>query len=143
MKVKKGNKVKIEYTGKFDDGNVFDTSEGRDPIEFVVGEGKVIKGFEEGVIGMEKGEEKEIKIKPKQAYGERKEELIRKVPKETLNIGKEPEKGMVLALATPDGKQIPAIIEKVDEKEITLDLNHPLAGKNLNFKIKVADVQSK
>ncbi len=140
--VKKGDKVKVEYTGKLDDGTVFDSSEGREPLEFEAGSGQVIKGFDEGVIGMEKDEEKEIKIGPKDAYGEHNPDIIKKFPKDKLPKEKEPEPGMMLMLNTPDGKQFPVKISAVDDKEVSIDMNHPLAGKNLNFKIKVVEISS-
>lgn len=140
MSVKKGDKVKVEYTGTLDDGTVFDSSkhgEHSHPLEFEVGAGKIIKGFDEAVIGMEKGDEKDIKLKPEEAYGQPNPQLVQKVPRDKLPPGQEPKQGMILGLATPDGKQVPAIIKEVTDKEITIDLNHPLAGKNLNFKIKL------
>lgn len=142
MGIKKGDKVKIEYTGTFDDGQVFDTSEGKQPLEFEVGSGQIIKGIDEGIVGMEKGEEKEIKVQPKDAYGEHTPDMIRKVPRDKLPADQEPKPGMMLALTTPNGQQIPAKITDVSDKEITIDLNHPLAGKSLNFKIKVVDISS-
>jgi len=143
MPIKKGDKVKVEYTGTFDDGTVFDSSEKHGkPLEFTAGEGKVIKGFDNAVIGMEKGEEKEIKISPQDAYGEHKPELIKKIPRDKIPKEPEPKPGMMLAVNTPDGKQFPALIKEVNDKEVTIDLNHPLAGKNLNFKFKLVDVSS-
>ncbi len=143
MPVKKGDKVKIEYTGTFDDGTVFDSSEKHGkPLEFEAGAGHVIKGFDAAVLGMEKGQEKEIKIQPKEAYGDRNPNLIKKIPKSQLPQGKEVKKGMMLMLSTPDGKQMPATIAEVTDDSISIDLNHPLAGKNLNFKIKVVDISS-
>lgn len=138
MAIKKGDKVKIEYTGKLDDGSVFDSSEGKDPIEFEVGGGHVIKGFDDAVVGMEKGQEKEVKIKTADAYGERNDELIKKIPRSQLPKDQEPKPGMMLGIQTPQG-QIPAKITSVDKENITIDINHPLAGKDLNFKIKVVD----
>lgn len=140
MNVKKGSKVKVDYTGKLEDGTVFDTSEGKKPLEFEVGAGQIIKGFDDALIGMKKGEEKEIKLKPADAYGEHKPELMKKVPKEHLPKDPEPKAGMMLVLSTPDGRKFPAKIAEVDGKEVTIDLNHPLAGKTLNFKIKVVDI---
>ncbi|MCK4521880.1 MAG: peptidylprolyl isomerase [Nanoarchaeota archaeon] len=139
MAIKKGDKVKVEYTGTLDDGTVFDTSEGKQPLEFEAGAGQLIKGFDEAIMGMEKGEEKEIKLTPEKAYGDHNPELIKKIPRDKIPVpeGKEIKPGMMLALGTPDGKQIPAKITEVTDKEITIDLNHPLAGKNLNFKVKV------
>lgn len=142
MPVKKGDKVKVEYTGKLEDGTVFDSSEGKEPLEFEVGSGMIIKGFDDAVTGMEKGEEKEITLKPEEAYGEPNPQLMKKVPKEQLPKEPEPKVGMMLALGTPDGKQIPARIAEIGDKEVTIDINHPLAGKTLIFKIKVVDFSS-
>lgn len=140
MAVKKGDKVKVEYTGTLDDGTVFDSSKGRDPLEFEVGSGQVIKGFDSAVVGMNKGEEKEVKIKAEDAYGNHNPQLVKKVPKENLPKTQDPKVGMFLMLNLPDGQQFPAMISEVADKEVTIDLNHPLAGKNLNFKIKVVEV---
>jgi len=145
MPVKKGDKIKVDYTGKLDDGTVFDSSTHGDhshPLEFVAGEGKVIKGFDDAVMGMEKGEEKEFKIDKKDAYGEHNPEAIKNIPKSALPPGQEPKPGMMLAMATPDGQQIPVKIKDVTETEIVLDANHPLAGKDLTFNIKIVDIES-
>jgi FKBP-type peptidyl-prolyl cis-trans isomerase 2 len=143
MQVKEGDTVKVDYTGKFDDGTVFDSSEGKQPLEFEAGAGRVIKGFDNAVIGMKKDEEKEIKLKPEEAYGESKPELIQKVPKDQFPPEPKPELGMMLLLKSKEGNQFPAKITEISDKEITLDMNHPMAGKNLNFTIKVVDVKSK
>jgi len=140
MPVKQGDKIKVDYTGTLEDGIVFDTSEGKQPLEFTVGEGKIIKGFDNAVMGMEKGEEKEIKIETADAYGDPKPDMIKKIPRDKLPPEPEPKAGMMLAMKTPDGKQFPAKITEVSDKEITIDLNHPLAGKVLNFKIKVVGI---
>ena len=140
MTIKKGDKVKVDYTGTLDDGTVFDTSEGKQPIEFEVGAGMVIPGFDNAVVGMKKGEEKEVKIEPKDGYGERNDQLLKKIPREQLPKGPEPKAGMMVGLSTPQGQQIPAKITEVTDKEVTIDLNHPLSGKTLNFKIKVVEV---
>ncbi len=142
MAVKKGDKVKVDYTGTFEDGTVFDASEKHgQPLEFEVGAGQMIEGFDKAVVGMKKGEEKEISIKPEEAYGVHRPELMKKVPKEAIKgMDQEPKPGMMLGLAAPDGRQFAVKIAAVSEKEITLDLNHPLAGKTLKFKIKVVDV---
>ncbi len=142
MSIKKGDKVKVEYTGKLEDGEVFDTSEGKEPLEFEVGSGKIIKGFDDALIGMEKGQEKDINLKPEEAYGEPKGELVKKLPKDKLPKDQDPKPGMMLFMKTPDGKQFPAKIKDVGDKEVTIDLNHPLAGKALNFNIKVVEVSS-
>lgn len=146
VKVKKGDKVKVDYEGKFEDGTVFDTSHHDDhshPIEFEVGSGHVVPGFDKAVEGMEKGEEKEFTLKPEEAYGERRNELQQKIPKKSLPEGQEPKPGMMLVATAPNGQQMPVKITEVDDENITVDLNHPLAGKTLIFKIKVVEVVEK
>ncbi len=143
MVVKKGDKVKIEYEGRLEDGTVFDSSEKHGcPLEFEVGTQNIIPGFSNAVIGMKKGQEKEVKIKPEDAYGQSNPTLLKKVPRDQFPSDHEPKEGMMLALGTPDGQQFPAMITKVTEKEVTIDLNHPLAGKALIFKMKLVDVSS-
>ena len=107
---------------------------------FKIGEGEIIPGLEEALIGMKEGEEKEIKIPPEQAYGNRNPELMKQIPRKSLPKDKKIEAGMMLVMTAPNGMQMPAVIKEVSEKEITLDLNHPLAGKTLNFKIKIVDI---
>ena len=140
MAVEKGNKVKVDYEGTLEDGTVFDTSKGKAPIEFEVGEGKVIKGFDDGVLGMNVGEDKELKIPAAEAYGEPNPALEQVVPREKFNLPQEPKVDMMVMLGAPDGRQIPARIKEVTDKEISLDMNHPLAGKNLTFKIKLVEI---
>ena len=142
MPVKNGDKVKVEYKGTLDDGTVFDTSEGKAPIEFEVGAKKVIPGFENAILGMEKGQEKEVKLKPEEAYGILRPELVKKIPRTVLPKDQEPKPGMMMLMKTKEGVQIPARIKEVADKDITIDLNHPLAGKALNFKLKVIDIAS-
>ena len=140
MTIKKGDKVKVDYTGSFDDGTVFDSSEKHgQPLEFEVGAGQMIKGFDDAVIGMKKGEEKQFKLKPSEAYGEYNDTLIKKLPRQAIKGVEDVKPGMVLGLAAPDGRQFAVKIKAADEKEVTLDLNHPLAGKTLTFKIKIVD----
>lgn len=141
MPVKKGDKVKVEYEGKLEDGTVFDSSKTHGkPLEFEVGTGKVIKGFDDGIMGMELNEEKEIKIEPKDAYGDHNPQLIKKVPREQFPKEQEPKPGMMVLMGLPNGAQMPVKILEVDDKEVTLDLNHPLAGKTLLFKVKVVEI---
>lgn len=144
MIVKKGDRVKIEYEGKLEDGTVFDSSKKHDkPLEFEVGAQQVIKGFDKAVTGMKKNEEKEFLIEPKEAYGEHREDLKKTIPRKTLPQDKKPEEGMMLMMGTPDGKQFPAKIAKVEKENVVIDLNHPLAGKKLIFKIKVLEINAK
>ena len=125
---------------KLEDGTVFDSSEKHDkPLEFEVGTKKLIPGFEKAVIGMEVGEEKEIKLQPEEAYGSPKPEMIKEVPREQLPK-EELKPGMMLAVGLPDGRQLPAKIAEVKDETVMIDLNHPLAGKVLIFKIKLLEV---
>lgn len=141
MPVKNGDKVKVEYKGTFDDGTVFDSSEKCGaPLEFEVGAGQIIPGFENAVMGMENGEEKEFKLEPSDAYGDRNPQLVQKIPRDQLP--KEVESGMMLVVGLPNGAQIPVKVTEVTDEWVTIDMNHPLAGENLNFKIKVVDVSS-
>ena len=141
MPVKKGDKVKIEYEGTLEDGTVFDSSKNHGPLEFEVGTGKVIPGFENAVIGMEIGKEKTVKIEPKDAYGDPNPKLIQQVPRDQLPKEQEPQVGMFLTLTMQTNQQVPAKIMKVEKESITIDLNHPLAGKKLTFKIKLLEVK--
>jgi FKBP-type peptidyl-prolyl cis-trans isomerase 2 len=139
--VKKGDKIKVEYEGKLEDGTIFDSSKKHEaPLEFTVGEGQLIKGFEEAVVGMNVGEEKEIKLLPEEAYGNHNPELVREMPKETFQSDQEIEPGMMFLMNLPDGRQIPVRITNVSDEKVTIDLNSPLAGKTLVFKIKVLEI---
>lgn len=142
MTVKQGDFVKVDYEGKLDDGSVFDTSSHGDhshPLEFRVGSGEVIAGFDSAVLGMEVGQEKTFSIEPEEAYGEHTTKLVKTFPRKLLP-SEEIEEGMRILLATPDGKEIPATIVELEEESVTLDLNHPLAGKRLNFTIKLVEI---
>jgi len=144
MAVEKGDKVTVEYEGKLEDGTVFDSSKHGDhshPLEFVVGSGNLIKGFDENVVGMKKDEEKEFEIMPEDAYGSYREELKQDVPREILPKDPEPKEGMSLIMKTPEGGQFPVKISKVEKDTVTIDLNHPLAGKKLYFKVKVIEIE--
>ncbi len=139
--VKNGDSVKVHYTGSLDDGTVFDSSEGREPLAFTVGSGQIIKGFNDGVIGMKEGEEKSIHIPAAEAYGEKNPQLMRKVAKNLLPADREPQVGMVLGLVRADGMQTEARIVEVHAEEILIDLNHPLAGKDLTFMVKIVSIE--
>ena len=138
--VKKGDKVKVEYTGKLEDGSVFDSSEGKAPLTFEVGAQQVIPGFDKAVEGMKKDEEKEFTLKVDEAYGPVKDELKQEIPRDKLPKDPEPKEGMMLMMQAPTGQQIPARITKVAEDKVTIDINHPLAGKDLTFTVKVVGV---
>jgi len=132
--------VKIEYEGKFEDGTVFDSSKKHGkPLEFELGKKQVIPGFENAVKSMKKGEEKEITIKPEEGYGELREELVKEVLRSQLPPGPELKEGMMLMVGLPNGQQIPAKITEVQKETVKIDLNHPLAGKTLIFKLKLIE----
>ena len=139
--VKAGNIVKVEYTGSLENGTIFDSSEiqGR-PLEFQAGAGQMIKGFDEAVIGMEVGEEKTITLKPSEAYGDRNEELVAVIPRKELPDERPIQPGMMILVGEQGSQQIPALVTEVNENNFTIDLNHPLAGKTLIFKIKVVEI---
>ncbi len=139
--VKKGDKVKIDYTGTLEDGTVFDTSEKHGaPLEFEVGSGQVIQGFDDAVIGMKVGEEKEFELKPEEAYGEINPDLVKDMPKDKFQSDMELEEGMMLLIAMPNGAQLPARVVELGDDTVKLDLNHPLAGKTLKFKVKLVEI---
>ena len=135
--IKEGSKVKVHYTGKLEDNNVFDSSVEREPLEFVVGEGMLIPGFEQGVMGMQVGETKTIEIEPEQAYGQVRDELINQVPKENLPEGVE--EGQMLQANTESGP-INVVVTQITEDMAVVDANHPLAGKKLIFDLEVVEV---
>ena len=139
-KIKKGDKVKVEYTGKFSDGKVFDTSEGRAPLCFEVGAGMVVPGFDKAVDGMKLEEEKTFTLKPEEAYGPVRAEMVQEIPRDKLPKEPEPKEDMMLVMKAPDGRQIPARIAKVEADKVSVDLNHPLAGKELTFIVKVVGI---
>lgn len=138
--VKNGDTVKVHYRGYFDDETTFDSSEGRDPLEFQVGSGHVIKGFDEGVVGMERGEKKTIHIKANDAYGPSMPENVIEFPKTQFPPDMNPEVGMQLNLRSQDGQNIPVVITEVKDEVVVLDANHPLAGRDLTFDIEVVEI---
>ncbi len=143
MPAKQGDTVKIHYTGKFDSGEVFDSSEGREPLEFTIGAGQVIPGFEQGVIGMDVNDEKTIHILAKDAYGERNETLIQDVPREMFAKDMELKVGQGLRVKTKDGQSMVVIVKELKNEVVVLDANHPLAGNDLNFDIKLMEILKK
>ena len=138
--MKPGSKVKVHYTGTLSDGSVFDSSEGKEPLEFTIGEKQVIPGFENGVKEMKMNEEKTIKINAKEAYGERDERMVVSVPRD--KFPPDVQAGGTLILKGPNGERFPAVVKEVKENEVFIDMNHPLAGKDLNFKVKVVAINS-
>ncbi len=135
-----GDTVKVHYVGRLEDGTVFDSSYDREPLEFTIGQRQLIPGFEQGVIGMEPGESKTITISAEQAYGPYRPEKVIDVDRRQLPEGLEPEVGMRLRGIEPSGRVIDFTIIGVTDAEVTLDGNHPLAGKNLSFDIELLEI---
>ncbi len=137
---KAGDTVKIHYTGTLDDGTQFDSSAGRDPLEFELGAGQVIPGFDQAVEGMSVGESKSVAIPADQAYGEHHPQMVQEVPRTALPPDLEPEVGMGLSARNQDGSEIQLTVTEVSEDKITVDGNHPLAGKVLNFDLELVSI---
>ncbi len=138
---KNGDTVSIHYTGKLADGSIFDSSLEREPLEFILGAGVVIPGFDKAVLGMNTGESKTVTIPVKDAYGERHEQMNMTVEKTQLPPDIKPEIGMMLQVNTEDGNVAHVIIASMTDTEVTLDGNHPLAGKDLTFDLNLVSVK--
>jgi len=138
---KYGDTVKVHYTGKLDDGTIFDSSFDSDPLEFTIGEGHVIQGFEQAVVGMDLNETKTVKIPVDKAYGPRRDDLIVVVNRSQLPADLKPEIGEQLEGRQPDGSIVVATVVDVSESSVTLDANHPLAGKDLTFDIQLVGIR--
>ncbi|WP_194975009.1 FKBP-type peptidyl-prolyl cis-trans isomerase [Aquiflexum lacus] len=136
----KGDAVKVHYTGRLTDGTVFDSSENRDPLGFTLGDGNMIKGFDAAVFGMGVGEEKSITIPCVEAYGEKREDMMLEIPIAQVPPNIKPEIGMELSLQNQAGQPVPVKVALVDEEKVTLDANHPLAGQDLIFDIKLVEI---
>jgi peptidylprolyl isomerase len=139
-KVQEGDFVTVHYTGKLPGGEVFDSSHDRQPLEIQVGAGTVIPGFDEALHGMEENETKNFTLEPERAYGQPDENLKRAFQRAELPEGLDPKVGDTLALKTSSGEQVPVWVSEADENEIKVDMNHPLAGKTLNFEIQVMSI---
>lgn len=137
--VKRGDFVKVHYRGTLDDGTVFDTSEGREPLSFDVGSGQVIQGFDEAVVGMTVGDSKDVHIPVDKAYGKRNDELVIEVPVAQVPPDLKPEIGMRLELGGTNGELMRVMVTNITENHITLDANPPLAGQNLNFNLQLVE----
>jgi FKBP-type peptidyl-prolyl cis-trans isomerase 2 len=139
--VKENNTVKVNYTGKLSDGQVFDSSEGKEPIEFTLGQGQLIPGFEKGLIDMKLNEKKTITVAKEEAYGDVNKDLIQEVKKTELPQDMTPEVGMGLVSKSPDGQEMNLMVVEVKEESIVIDGNHPLAGKELVFDLEVIEIK--
>jgi len=136
----RGDTVKVHYTGKLDDGTVFDTSEGRDPLEFKIGTNEIIHGFQEGVIGMTVGDSKTVNVVADEAYGPRDEKLVAVIEPERFPDDLQPEVGQRLQLVQTDDRKVLATVTEVSDTGVTIDANHVLAGKDLTFDIQLVAI---
>lgn len=141
MTIEAGNQISVHYTGTFEDGEVFDSSQGRDPLSFEVGAGQMIEGFDQAVVGMKVGESKKITLAPEEAYGPRNEELLMDFPMANFPEDMKVEVGMMLQLTNQDGQPVPATVAEINEESVKMDVNHPMAGKTLNFDIEIVEVK--
>ncbi|PHR23366.1 MAG: peptidylprolyl isomerase [Hoeflea sp.] len=137
---KSGDTVRINYTGKLTDGTQFDSSEGREPLEFQVGSGQIISGLDREVEGMKVGDKQTVTVPAEEAYGAHDPAKVQQVPRSALPPELEPQEGMQLQAQTPQGGQVALMITSVGEQEITVDANHPLAGKDLVFDIEMVEI---
>ena len=140
VQAKTGDTVRVHYTGKLEDGTVFDSSADRDPLEFTLGKNMVIPGFEKAVIGMSPGDSKTETVAAEQGYGPYWKEMVQAVPRNEFPKGIEPKVGQMMRIGTPDGKMFIVRIMEVTETDVTLDGNHPLAGKDLTFDIELLEI---
>lgn len=141
MPAKNGDTVLVHYTGTLADGAVFDSSRDGEPLEATLGDGMLIPGFEKALAGMSAGDIKAVVIQPQEAYGEHLPELVLVIPREDVPDTIKPEPGMMVQLAMTHGEEFEAAITDVNEKEVTLDANHPLAGEALTFEIELVGVK--
>lgn len=137
---KQGDKVRVHYTGTFDDGTVFDTSSDRGPLEFTVGSGQVIQGFDHALLDMEPGQKKTVNIPVEEAYGPRVEELVAEIGRDRLPANIELEVGQQLQLSLADGEEAIVLVVDLSETTVTLDANHPMAGFDLTFDLELVEI---
>jgi FKBP-type peptidyl-prolyl cis-trans isomerase 2 len=140
---KDGDRVRVHYTGKLEDGQVFDSSRDGEPLEFTVGAGEVIPGFDEAVRGMSVGEMKTVEIEPENAYGPRRESLVATIERARAQFPVEPQVGMRLALPLQDGNQLEVVVTEITDEQVTIDGNHPLAGEKLIFDVELIETRQK
>jgi len=142
QKAETGQIVKVHYTGKFTNDTIFDTSANREPLEFPLGQGMMIKGFEEAVLGMTVGEKKVANIAAQDAYGEVRQDMFFEVPTQQFPENVTPEVGMQVQAQTAEGQDVTVVVSAIKEGSVVLDANHPLAGKDLIFEIQLIDIQT-
>lgn len=139
-KAKANDTVKVHYTGRLTSGEIFDTSREREPLQFVVGGGQMIPGFDAAVNGMQLDEKKEVTIPCAEAYGERMDQMVQEVPRTHLPEDMNPQIGQTLVASSPEGHQTQVIVTQVTDESITVDANHPLAGQDLIFEIELVEI---
>ena len=137
---KDGDTVNVHYTGKLEDGTVFDSSVEREPLEFTLGAGTIVPGFEEAVRGMQAGQSKTVTIPSQEAYGPRHDEMVLVIERTELPPELKPDVGQQLQMQQPDGRAVSVLVTDVSETTITIDANHPLAGKDLTFEIELLEI---
>jgi len=137
---KTGDTVKVHYTGKLTNGEIFDTSKDREPLQFTLGEKQVIAGFEQGVEGMTVGDVKEVSINSENAYGSRRDDMVFEIANDNIPPDVNPQVGQTLTMSNPDGQQFNVLVHKIGDNSIFLDANHPLAGKDLVFDVELVDI---
>ncbi len=140
QQVKSGDTVQVHYHGKLTSGETFDSSEGRDPLQFTVGQGQVIKGFDEALVDMKVGDKKTVNIPVDEGYGQRRDDMVVDYPKKDFPAEMTPEVGMQLNMSDNQGNNIPVVITEVKDETVVLDANHPLAGKDLVFDIELVSI---
>jgi peptidylprolyl isomerase len=138
---KNGDRVRVHYTGRLAGGEVFDSSRDGEPLEFTVGAGEVIPGFDEAVRGLRVGESRAVEIEPEDAYGPRRDGLVAEIDRERAQFPAEPQVGMNLLLPLADGNQLEVVVTEVTDTHITIDGNHPLAGQKLIFDVELVEKQ--
>jgi len=137
---RQGDTVKVHYTGKLKDGTVFDSSEGRDPLEFTIGEGRIIPGFEQAVVGMNPGDSKIAEVAPENAYGPHRREMVVEVNRDEFPADFDAEVGQQLQIHKEDGGNVIVMVTHTTKSTLTLDANHPLAGKDLSFELELVEI---
>ncbi len=138
---KKGDTVRMHYKGTLDDGSVFDSSEGREPLEFTIGAGQIIPGLEQAVEGMGAGDEKTVTVPAAEAYGDYQEQARQGIPRDQIPENIPLEIGGRLQVQTPEGRAVPVTVTEISDEVVVLDANHPLAGKDLTFAVEIVDVE--
>lgn len=140
-KVKQGDTVKVHYTGRLNDGTIFDSSKGRDPLEFKMGSNQIIAGFEKAVVGMEIGESKTVDVPSTEAYGPRSKELVQEIDRSKVPPDLELEVGQQLQMTSGQDQKVVVTVTDLSDQTVTLDANHPLAGQDLSFEIELVEIQ--